>query len=900
MRENQGLTAKEAQRRLFEYGENKLASAKKISALKIFAGQFRDLMIMILLASTVISVLMGETVEAVAIIVIVLMNAVLGFIQEYRTEKTLEALKNMAAPTALVLRDGTAARIPAQEIVPGDVILLSAGDKVPADARITEAVSMGCDESLLTGESVPAEKTAAADEVLPESMEAGGIGRADIAYMGAVVTKGRGKAIVTATGMSTEMGKIAGMLREIEDEPTPLQKKLAQLGRYIAFGCLGICVFVAAAGILRGYPLFDMFITGISLAVAAVPEGLPAIVTIALALAVRRILKRRALVRKLHCVETLGCANVICTDKTGTLTENKMTVTRIYTSEHSIEVSGSGYEQAGELHISGRRAAPGASAAVKRLLEIAAVCNNAQLTAEPGNAPPRDRTRNSAEGSWQVSGDPTEIALLVMAAKAGSAVRGDEFERYGEVPFDSERKRMTVLVRDRAGKELSFSKGAPDILLSRCRYILTDSGVMPMTPAALRKMEEINESMAANAMRVLGFAYRESPESDPENNMVFAGLAGMTDPPRKEVYEAVASCRKARIRTVMITGDHKATACAVARDTGILKGGGMVLTGPELDAMGEEGLAKIVHRVSVFARVSPGHKLSIVRALKRRGDVVAMTGDGVNDAPAVKEADIGVSMGISGTDVTKSASGIILLDDNFATLVAAVEEGRTVYANIRKFIRYLLSCNIGEVVTMFAGMLMGLPIVLLPIQILLVNLATDGLPALALGMEPTEKDAMSRKPRPAGESVFSGGLAGTILFRGILIGFTTLAVFTLFARWYGDVDTARTGALLTLVLTQLFHVFECKSETKSIFAINPLDNPMLIGAVAASLGMIGIAVYNPFIQSILSTVALTGGQVLRVTAAAMAVPLISAAVMLIPKKSGGMTDLREEQVGIGN
>ena len=838
-----GLSSKEAQARLAQYGENRLASAKKISMLKIFGGQFKDLMTMILLASTAVSLLIGETMEAAAIVVIVLMNALLGFFQEYRTEKTLEALKNMAAPLARVLRDGQLQQVPASGIVPGDVLVLEAGDKIPADARLTEAFALECDEALLTGESLPVEKKANAP-----------------VYMGTVVTKGRGQAAVLATGMNTEMGKIAGMLQEIEDDATPLQKKLAQLGKYIAAGCLGICVVVALAGVLRGYPLFAMFTTGISLAVAAVPEGLPAIVTIALALAVTRILRRNALVRRLHSVETLGCADVICTDKTGTLTENKMTVQRIFTLHGTVDTAAlSG--MAGSLPLP-----------LRRLCEIAAYCSNARLPAVGAN-------------TIATGGDPTETALLVMAQKAG-ITPGHAFVRRDEIPFDSDRKRMTVFLDDPAGHSYSFSKGAPDILLERCRYVLTPMGVQPLTAALRGQLEQAAAHMAQDAMRVLGFAYKEAPvaHGSAEQDMIFVGLAGMLDPPRKEVYAAVAQCAKAHIRTVMITGDHKATACAVAKDIGILQPGDTVLTGAELDAMGPAGLDAAVEQASVFARVNPGHKLAIVRALKKRGHIVAMTGDGVNDAPAVKEADIGVAMGISGTDVTKSASAIVLLDDNFATFVAAVEEGRMVYSNIRKFIRYLLSCNIGEVVTMFAGMLMGLPVVLLPIQILLVNLVTDGLPALALGLEGSNPDIMKEKPRPADESVFSRGLAGTIVFRGLLIGLTTLLVFTHFMRHYGDLDTARTAALLTLVMTQLFHVFECKSETRSIFTINPLSNPSLPAAVLISLAVIALGIYHPFLQNILSTVALSGAQIGRVLLASGAVPLLSALFLLLPRR----------------
>lgn len=872
-----GLSTKEAVKLLFEHGENRLASGKKISALKIFAGQFRDMMIMILLASTVISVLMGEVVEAIAIITIVLLNAVLGFIQEFRTEKTLEALKNMAAPNANVIRDGKKTSIPASDIVPGDVILLKPGDKVPADAQLLEVVSLQCDESLLSGESLPVEKAA-------WTQQAGGTG---MAYMGTIVTKGRGKALVTATGMQTEMGKIAGMLHEIEDEQTPLQKRLAQLGKYIAVGCLGICAIVSVTGVLRGEALFDMLITGISLAVAAVPEGLPAIVTIALALAVNRILKRNALVRRLHSVETLGCANVICTDKTGTLTENKMTVRKIFTVDHSIDVSGNGFEMAGEFTVEGRRANAAASGTLGRLLDISVLCNNSQITPMEGFVPSRDRTSAAGvAGRWETSGEPTEIALLVMASKAGISAGEAGYDREDEIPFDSERKRMTVLVRDRRGKRVSFCKGAPDVLLDRCKYVYTDKGMELLTPVLRRRIEAANEEMASQALRVLGFACKEDPAGtgDAESDMVFVGMTGMIDPPRKEAYNAVKQCRQAKIRTVMITGDHKVTACAIAKDLGILRSRDRVMTGAEIDAMPPEEFEKTVHKVGVFARVSPGHKLQIVRALKKRGDIVAMTGDGVNDAPAIKEADIGVAMGESGTDVTKQAASIILLDDNFATLVAAIEEGRVVYTNIRKFIRYLLSCNIGEVVTMFLGMLMGLPVVLMPIQILLVNLVTDGLPAMALGLDPAEPGIMNRKPRPAGESVFSGGLLTTIIFRGCVIGLTTLAVFTTFHRLYGDLNIARTGALLTLVTTQLFHVFECKSETRSIFRINLLDNPSLLLAVAASVTLVMVTLYHPWVQVVFSTVALSGTQLLQVLGYAVIAPVLSAIWRSRPKK----------------
>ena len=884
-----GLSQKQAEKLLFEYGENRLESGKNISVLKIFGGQFKDLMIMILLASTVISVLMGEITEAIAIIVIVLLNAILGFIQEFRTEKTLEALKNLAAPTARVIRDGRQKTIPASEIVPGDLIVLTAGDKVPADGRLVEVTSLQCDESLLTGESIPVEKQVASKNAVGEPGQAGQV------YMGTIVTKGRGKAVVTATGMRTEMGKIAGMLHDIEEEPTPLQKRLGQLGKYIAAGCLLICAIVTVTGILRGEELFDMLLTGISLAVAAVPEGLPAIVTIALALAVNRILKRNALVRKLHAVETMGCANVICTDKTGTLTENKMTVRQVFTLDYRLDVSGNGYSRAGEFMSEGRKANVGASPTLMRLFHIAAECSNAQISEPKQLEPIRDRTGGRVSGEWEVSGDPTETALLVMAAKAGVRQGQGRYIKLDEIPFDSERKRMTVMLREQGGKEISFSKGAFDLLLGRCKYVMTDKGNVPITPAHRKAIEEAARSMGEQALRVLGFAYKEGGDkSRAEEDMVFVGLAGMLDPPRKEAYRAVSLCKSAKIRTVMITGDHKATACAIAKDLGIMKPGDLVMTGAEIDAMDDSAFQELCPRVSVFARVNPGHKLKIVRALKRRGDIVAMTGDGVNDAPAVKEADIGVSMGISGTDVTKQAASIILLDDNFATLVAAIEEGRVVYANIRKFIRYLISCNIGEVVTMFVGMLMGLPVVLFPIQILLVNLATDGLPAMALSLEPAEDDVMRQKPRPSGESVFSNGLLSTIVFRGCIIGLTTLAIFTTFIRLYGDVSVARTGALVTLIFNQLFHVFECKSEEKSIFGVKYLNNPALILAVLTSFAMTLLTVYHPLMQRVFVTVSLSMEQLIRVFLYSLLAPVLSAFGHLLTRRKKAPRTLLEQ------
>lgn len=869
----EGLTAQQANKRLFEYGENVLEGGKRHSALKMFFGQFKDLMVIILLVATALSVFMGEAVEALTIALIVLVNAVLGFLQEYRTEKTLEALKELAAPHAKVVRDGKKTELPASELVPGDLILLEAGDRVPADAVVLEENALQADEAMLSGESLPVEKEA------EESYQSPTRKHVSMVFMGTNVVRGNCKAMVLDTGMRTEMGKIAGLLTGIEDEKTPLQQKLDGMSKYLAVGCLGICAVVTLTGIARGEPVFDMLLTGISLSVAAIPEGLPAVVTIALALAVKRMLGRNALIRKLHAVETMGCAGVICSDKTGTLTENRMTVKELYTAERQLNVTGSGTEKSGELLCPGGGAA--ALPDVRLLLDIAVMCNNAHLEPEQDDlfAPHKSRDQ------WQVSGEPTEAALLVMAAKARVTEKtaGISYTRVGELPFDSIRKCMSVIVRDRGGSRFLLTKGAPDVILEKCTRFQRGREEETLTLARRNSIESANEQMAKKALRVLAFAYRslgaeENPKS--EDKLTFVGLAGMIDPPRREAFEAVRKCHRAGIKTVMITGDHKLTAAAIASELNILRKGDMVLTGKEIDAMSDAAFESAAAKTAVFARVSPAHKLKIVRALKKQGNIVAMTGDGVNDAPAVKEADIGVAMGEGGTDVTKEASSVILLDDNFATLVAAIEEGRVIYRNIRKFIRYLLSCNIGEVLTMFVGMLMGMPIILLPIQILLINLATDGLPAIALGLEPADHDVMEVRPRGKNESIFAGGLFSTIVFRGCLIGLTTVAVFSNFMREFGDLNLARTGAFATLVITQLIHVFECKSEEHGIFRINPFNNPRLILAVLVSAAVLWAAVYVPFLNTVFKTVPLGWNHLATMLVYVMIAPTLSSLLLL--------------------
>ena len=854
-----GLSSQRAAELLKEFGPNTLADKKKTGPLKIFAGQFRDIMVLILLAAAGISAFIGEPYDALTIITIVMLNAVLGFIQEYRTEKTLSALKSMTAPTAKVCRDGVMTIIPASELVPGDIISLEAGDRIPADADILIARSLFSDESILTGESVPVSKCPGSRPDNDNST-----GKKNILYSGCVITKGTAQARVIATGLNAQVGRISGMLSDIEQEETPLQKRLGELGKTVAVICLVVCILVAGAGIIRGEPVFDMLMTGITIAIAAIPEGLPATVTIALALAVRRMLRQNALVHKLHSVETLGCADYICSDKTGTITENKMTVCRIWTDGKEYRVSGSGYRMSGDITLDGKKANIASDKPLCELLRCGVLCCNADI-AEDGE-------------EWSCAGDPTESALLIAAAKGGMnhKTQRTAFPRIDEIPFDSESKKMTVMVRTPDGKAAAYIKGAPDIIIEGCTRILTSDGIRNISYSDKKNITQMCDSLSSEALRVLAFCYIPKTDKGINGNeeTVFIGLMGMSDPPREEAKRAVKLCRDARIRTVMITGDHRSTAEAIASQAGIYHKGDRIITGAELAEMSDTELDRAAEKTTVYARVSPADKLRIVRAYKRLGHITAMTGDGVNDAPAVKEADIGVAMGITGTDVTRQAADMVLLDDNFATLVNAAKQGRGIYDNIRKFVRYLLSCNIGEVLTMFLGIIMGMPMVLLPSQILLVNLVTDGLPAVALGVEPVEDECMKRPPRRSDESFFSGGLLFTIVLRGILIGICTLGCFSVMLRMGFEIDTARTSALLTLVMSQLFHVFECKSEKKNIFTVPYFNNPKLILAVLFSVCVIAGAVYIPFLQVIFRTVPLSYEQLLISLGFAFAAPLL--------------------------
>ncbi len=836
-----GLTAGEGRQRLSKYGFNQLHAGKRISQWRILGEQFTDFMVLVLIGAAAVSFLLGEKADAVTIVSIIILNAVLGFIQEYRAEKSLAALKELTAPMAHVCRDGKIQQLPAAEVVPGDILILESGDRIAADARIIEAFDLEVNEATLTGESLAVSKD---KPVIPDNHPPLGDQR-NMVFAGTVVTSGRGRAVVVATGMKTEIGKIADLIDKAPDEATPLQKRLEQLGRYLILICLAICAAVGTLGFLRGEEPRQMFLAAVSLAVAAIPEGLPAIVTIALAIGVQKMIQRRAIIRKLPAVETLGCATIICSDKTGTLTQNKLAVTRLWAPEQEFPVPS---VQNSKTFLPGNNQ-------LQKLLETGALCNNAQLETD----------------HQTITGDPTEGALLIAAHQFGihlKQLKGGNY-RLGEIPFSSERKRMGVWVRNLSGSgdQTMVSllvKGASDVIMGRCDRILTAAGVIQMNQHWHAIIQGKVEQWGADALRVLAFAYRDGKmseinlknQTDPETGLIFVGLVGMIDPPRPESRVAIEKSRRAGIHTKMITGDYPRTAAAVAKQIGLLRPNGKIITGQEMDALTDEKLAVVINEIDVFARVSPHHKLRVVRALKKNGAIVAMTGDGVNDAPAVKEADIGVAMGISGTDVTKEASAMVIADDNYATIVAAVEEGRTIYENIRKFIRYLLSCNIGEILTIFGGILIGLPFPLLPIQILWVNLVTDGLPAIALGMEPAEPGIMIRPPRPPREGIFSRGLGLKIIFQGLIIGGTTLLIYIYQLKSGAGMEQARTAAFATLVFAQLFFVFQCRAEQRVIFQIDLLGNKYLLGAVLISAVMQILVMTVPWLQSIFYTTAL--------------------------------------------
>lgn len=824
-----GLTGQEAQQRLTQQGPNELPQAPPLSPFTILLAQFSSLIVWVLIGAAILSGLLQEWVDAAAIMAIVILNAILGFIQEYRAERSLEALKHMAVITARVVRDGILTSLPARELVPGDLIQVEAGDRVPADARLVYATGLQTQEASLTGESAPVAKSI---ELLSQAEVPLG-DRHNMLYMGTVAVSGKARALVVNTGSHTELGKIAAMIRQAEEaerEETPLQRRLEQLGHSLLWLSLGIVAVVFLLGELRGIPVVTMFLTAVSLAVAAIPEGLPAVVTITLALGVTRMVKRHALIRRLPAVETLGSTTVICSDKTGTLTKNEMTVTTCYQGGRVANVSGEGYAPIGEFRAGDEVVKLEGWPGLRALLRAGVLCNGAELKLEAFQ--------------WKILGDPTEGALLVAASKAGLQKKDLEPEApfLGEVPFDSERKKMTIVRRTRSGP-IAFVKGAPDVLLRDCCAWMTSDGRTEMLTEDLRQeILAANHRFASQALRVLGVAMRPLDHipavytaATLEHDLVFLGLMGMKDPIRPEAKVAVEACRTAGVRTVMITGDHKDTAVAIGDELGLLQGGMEAIAGSELDHLSDQELRERVAQIAVYARVSAEHKLRVVRAWKQQGAVVAMTGDGVNDAPAVKEADIGVAMGITGTDVTKEASDMVVTDDNFASIAAAVEEGRAIFDNIRKTIHYLLSCNISEILVMLFATLLGLPLPLLPVQILWINLVTDGLPALALAVDPKDPTLMQRSPRRPEARILERDRLFLMGAQGLFMALVTILsfVYCLYSM-DNDLERARTVTFTVLVFVQLAHAFNCRSDGESLFSIGPLTNKALLWAAGLS------------------------------------------------------------------
>ena len=882
----QGLPQAEAERRLVAHGANELTERRRPGLLALLWDQFNNYLVIILVIAALVSLLLGEWVDSIAIMVIVVLNAVVGVIQESKAEQALAALKRMAAPSAQVIRGGRRVTVRGSDIVVGDIVLLEAGNYVPADVRLFESFNLKVEEASLTGESVPVDKDPAV--VLDRDIPLGD--RRNSAFMGTLVTYGRGKGLVTATGMQTQIGLIAQMIQSFEDESTPLQKKLEHLGKVLGTACLAICAIVFFYGLFRDTnpgavldvglvryleaerkDIINLFMTAVSLAIAAVPEGLPAIVTVCLALGMQRMIRHHALIRKLPAVETLGCATVICSDKTGTLTQNQMTVVQAWAGGHRFRVTGEGYRPTGEFFRGDEPFDPRADADAAALLQGAIACNDAKL---------EERRSDSGEGAWHIIGDPTEGAMIVAAAKCG-CFQDDlcrRMRRVQEVPFDSERKRMTTIHRtdeadraDDSGRGFAFPpltaivKGAPDVVLELCNSVLEGGRAVALTPAVRAELSEQIRGMAGDALRVLGVAFRaldDLPEKGSvetvEKDLVFVGLLGMIDPPRPEVIEALKVAKGAGLKTVMVTGDYKDTAEAIARDIGLRTPDGLVLTGAEIDMLSDAELASSADRLDVCCRVSPQHKTRIVEAFKARNHVVAMTGDGVNDAPALKRANIGVAMGITGTDVAKQTADMVLTDDNFASIVSAIEQGRVIYSNIRKFVYFLLACNIGEILIVFGAMLFGMPMPLRPVQLLWLNLVSDGAPALALGLEKGDDDIMKQPARSSTEPVINREMAVGIGLVGMADMIAILVVFYLaLQRHPGSLAAAQTMAFVTLCTSELIRAFTARSERYSIFRIGVFSNRWMVAAVAVSFVLVLAVVYVPFLSPFFDTVPLT-------------------------------------------
>ncbi len=838
-----GLSHEEVLKRQEKFGKNKMDEGKRKTFLLMFFSQFKDFLIIVLVVAAIISGLVGELSDAILILLIVLVNALIGAIQENKAENSMEALKNMTIPEATVIRNGQQEIIKSIDLVPGDIVLLDAGDIVPADGRLIDVASLKITESSLTGESVPVQKKMTdinnSDTALGD--------RVNSVYMSSLVNYGRGQFVVTATGMQSEIGKIAGMIQSSITLQTPLQKKLEELGKVLALGAIIACIIVFILGMIRGGDPLLLFLTAVSLAVAAIPEGLPAIVTVVLAIGVQRMVSKNAIIRKLPAVETLGSASVICSDKTGTLTQNKMTIETIFAD--------------GQLSDLDSLKSRDLSAAEKMLIQIGLLCNDSSIV-------------ENGEGVQEI-GDPTEIAMVSLANKFGFS-KTDEEEKYprvAELPFDSERKLMTTV--HKIGKDYySFTKGAPDVILNRASHYFSQNEIKPLTEEKSTILNETNNNLSNKAYRVIAYAYKRfdhQPDMSMENlekDLIFTGLNGMIDPPREEVKASIDLCKKAGIKTIMITGDHKNTAVAIAKKLNIFTKNSLAYTGIELSKMSDRELDKKIENIAVFARVAPEDKVRIVEAWQKRGEVVAMTGDGVNDAPALKKANIGCAMGITGTDVSKEAADMILTDDNFSTIVTAVEEGRGIYANIRKAIHFLLSCNIAEIMILLTASLVGWLQPLLPIHILWINLITDSLPALALGVEKKDSGIMDEKPRPLSESIFANGLGGRIIYQGIILAVISLLVFELDLINYG-IDVARTMCFGVLGLSQLSHAINVRSQKKSIFSSALFSNRYLWLALALSLVLQLSVMLVPMLQPIFKVVSLSGTQWLIVAMASL-------------------------------
>lgn len=855
-----GLSSQEAEERLKKYGENELEEKEKVSILRLFISQFTSILIVILIIASIISVLLGELIDAAVILFTVFLAGILSFVQEYQAEKAIELLRSLTSPEATVIRDGVEKEIPSKKLVPGDIILLQTGDRIPADARVIKGFNLKTDESSLTGESVPVQKST---EVLPsETPESD---RVNMVYTGTSVAYGRGSAIVTATGMNTTFGELAGLLGTIERSRTPLQESLDKFGRWIGAATLIIVAFVAMLGVFYGFPLLDMFLWGVALAVAAIPEALPAVVTVGLGLGVRRMVKRHALVRKLPSVETLGATNVICSDKTGTLTQNKMTVERICVNEQILKITGAGYSPEGEF-FKGNVKVTGDELHLQTLLLGAVLCNDADFFKE--------------NEKWEIKGDPTEAALVVAAAKAGlrKVELDQKYPRLGEIPFSSERKRMTTFNKLEIESEsfpvkglIAFSKGAPEVILGSCTKIFLDGEIKALSPEIKKLIAEKVKEMADQALRVMALSFQpldedmflektssgEIPSEEIEKDMAFSGLMGMRDPPREEVKIAIQKCADAGIKTVMITGDHKITASAIAKELGILKENDLTLTGSELDNLGDAEFEEKVERISVYARVYPTHKLRVIDAFKKKGYVVAMTGDGVNDAPALKAADMGIAMGITGTDVSKEASSMILTDDNFASIVAAVEEGRNIFKNIRNFITYGLSAHSGEVFIVLISILGWQILPLLAVQILWINLITDGLPPMALSVEPPDNGIMRQKPRNVEEGLITRREITAGLGLGGLIALQALIVLTWAVDSGFPLEKVQTLIFTLVVFSEMFNAFNWRSDRYSIFSLGLFTNKPLVYAVLITIILQLMVIYVPFLQTAFRTVPLS-------------------------------------------